>query len=802
MLKRILLIVCSLIILLAVAGYIWLQRSAPQYEGDISMPALQQSVTVHFDDFGVPHIEAENNHDLFMAFGYVHAQERLFQMEMMRRAGSGALAEIIGQPMIKVDRTFLSLGMKEYAEASAARLERQRGTPMHDAIEAYIAGVNYYIEHGPTPPEFSIIGIPKRSFQPVDLYYITGAMAFNFGMAQKTEPVVDYIAKHFTQEHLQAMGLFHTNESAIPTTPHDSAYFESLLGMAQTFNATEAIMPFATLNGSNAWAVSGSKTASGKVIVSNDTHIGYMIPQTWYEAHLKSPEFEMYGHYLAGVPFAMVGRDRYKAWGVTMLLNDDMDFYAEQPSPGDSTLFLYEGNFEACAQKNYTIRVKGAADTTIQVRVTRHGPIINDIFKSMPDKPIAVKWTYTQLENQNLEALWQMNTAHDLTNFEKGVSRIHAPGLSVNYGDAEGHIAWWAAAKLTQRPQTMNSWTIHDGSSAANEWQGYYPFEMNPRCIDPAHGYIYSANDWPDDLLKYSSDTNHTALHYPGYYKPQYRADRIQALLQPENEWTLEKMKSLINDCRSEVDESILKTWLTILESSSMQNDARFAQLKPMLAWDGEYNPELVAPTVFNRMLYHSTRFAMEDEMGANLFSLFLTTHQFQRTLKVLHENPESIWWDNVHTSTRETQAEVLAIAFDKTYNELSETFGSNPQQWKWSRSASLELKHPLGEVALFRPLFNISKHEVWGGNETIHQSGFYLDSTSYAKVFFGSQMRTMVDFADVDNGLNITPSGQSGHVLSPHYDDQAKLYAQRSFRSQTLLINNDWRKLLLVNKQ
>ena len=485
-----------------------------------------------------------------------------------------------------------------------------------------------------------------------------------------------------------------------------------------------------------------------------------------------------------------------------MLLNDDMDFYAEQPSPGDSTLFLYEGNFEACAQKNYTIRVKGAADTTIQVRVTRHGPIINDIFKSMPDKPIAVKWTYTQLENQNLEALWQMNTAHDLANFEKGVSRIHAPGLSVNYGDADGHIAWWAAAKLTQRPQTMNSRIIHDGSSAANEWQGYYPFEMNPRCIDPEHGYIYSANDWPDDLLKYSPDSNHPALHYPGYYKPQYRADRIQTLLKPENEWTLEKMRSLINDCRSEVDESILKSWLTILESSSLQNDARFAQLKPMLEWDGEYNPELVAPTVFNRMLYHSTRFAMEDEMGANLFSLFLTTHQFQRTLKVLHENPESIWWDNVHTSTRETQAEVLAIAFDKTYNELSETFGSNPQQWKWSRSASLELKHPLGEVALFRPLFNISKHEVWGGNETIHQSGFYLDSTSYAKVFLGSQMRTMVDFADVENGLNITPSGQSGHVLSRHYDDQTELYAQRSFRSQTLLINNDWRKLLLVNKQ
>ena len=294
MLKRILLICLSLVLLSPVAIYFWLKSSAPQYEGEISLPMLQSEVKVHFDDFGIPHIEAENNHDLFMAFGYVHAQERLFQMEMMRRAGSGTLAEIIGQPMIKVDRIFLTLGMKEYAEASAAKLMQQKGTPMYEAIENYLAGVNHYIDHGPTPPEFSIIGITKRKFEPVDLYYITGAMAFNFGMAQKTEPAVDFIARNFSTEHLAEMGLFHGSESAIPTTPHDSAYFQSMLKLADVFSTTESLLPFATLNGSNAWAVSGSKTASGEVIVSNDTHIGYMIPQTWYEAHLKSPEFDVW----------------------------------------------------------------------------------------------------------------------------------------------------------------------------------------------------------------------------------------------------------------------------------------------------------------------------------------------------------------------------------------------------------------------------------------------------------------------------------------------------------------------------
>jgi penicillin amidase len=793
--KKLIILVAAIVTIALLGSYIWLHSSLPTYEGSLPLRGLQKPVTVHFDDFGVPHIEAENNHDLFMAFGFVHAQERLFQMEMMRRAGSGTLAEIIGQPMIKVDRIFLTLGMKEYAEVSAARLEQQKFTPMYEAIEAYLAGVNQFIDNGPTPPEFSIIGITKRKFEPIDLYYITGAMAFNFGMAQKTEPAIDFIARNFTPEHLNQMGLFHENESAIPTTPHDSAYFRSLLSLADAFRETESIMPFATLNGSNAWAVSGSKTESGEVIVSNDTHIGYMIPQTWYEAHLHSPEFEMYGHYLAGVPFAMIGRDRHKAWGVTMLLNDDMDFYAEQPSPGDSTLFLYNGNYETCEMKKYTIRVKGSQDTTIDVRVTRHGPVVNDVFKSMPSQPVSVKWTYTQLENQNLEALWKMNIARDFSSFEQGVALVHAPGLSINYGDAQGHIAWWAAARLTQRPETMNSWTIHDGSDSTNEWIGFYSFDMNPRCIDPEHGFIYSANDWPDDLMKYSTDTSHKPLFYPGYYKPQYRADRIRTLLEPENAWTLEKMKDLINDCRSEVDESIWKTWQPILATTHADY---YAEINNHVSWSGEYSPELVTPTLYNRILYHSMRMAMEDEMGPEYFRLFLTTHQFQRTIKVLHENPQSIWWDNVHTSATETHASILAAAFEKAYRELKSTLGDDPKNWTWRKAAYVDLKHPLGEVAALRPFFNIGKREVWGGNETIHQSGFYLDSTSYAKVFFGSQMRTMVDFSDVENGLNITPSGQSGHLLSPHYDDQAELYANRKFREQTLQIRDTWKTLVL----
>jgi len=235
------------------------------------------------------------------------------------------------------------------------------------------------------------------------------------------------------------------------------------------------------------------------------------------------------------------------------------------------------------------------------------------------------------------------------------------------------------------------------------------------------------------------------------------------------------------------------------LQQSNLKDDARLKKAQQYLNWDGEYNPSLVAPTLFNRILYHSMRLAMEDEIGKQLFNLFLTTHQFQRSIKALNDQPESPWWDNIHTVQRETRQDILAAAFEAAYTEMSETFGPNPEHWTWGKSAYVELKHPLGEVAALRPLFSLAKREVWGGNETIHQSGFYHDSTSYAKVFFGSQMRTMIDFADVENGLNITPSGQSGHLMSEHYDDQAAIYARREFRPQTLNTANCRKKLRLL---
>jgi penicillin G amidase len=796
--KRILISVVVLALACMAIGYFWLKSSAPNYNGDLQITGLSQPVDIHFDEYGVPHIYAQNKHDLYMAFGYVHAQDRLFQMEMIRRAGSGRLAEIIGRPVLKVDKLFRSIGLKQYAQESAAYINSQKDTPLYNDMMAYLEGLNYYISNGKTPPEFSLIGIPKEPFTVEDIFFITGAMSFSFSQAQKTDPIIDYIHQKYGNEYLEDLGLWHgkdesfirTNKSNLIDVVEHLPGVQSSIGsqstdisLALAFQEIESLLPYAPLEGSNSWVVDGKHTKSGKVMFCNDTHIGYLLPQTWYEAHLNCPDFEIYGHFMSGVPFALVGRNSQLSWGLTMLLNDDMDFYHEKINTENPSQVWNKDHWSEMTQRQEVIKIKGEADTILDIAISRHGPIVNKAFDGMNMKdPIAMFWAYTQLPNRTMDALYGMNNSKDLNSFQKNLPLIHGPGLNVNYGDAQGNIAWWGCAALIKRPGHVNSWTILDGASGADDPLGYYPFDKNPSCINPEWGYIYSANDWPQ-AIGMGSDS---LLWYPGYYKPQYRADRIRSLLEGQTEWDYESMKKVMTDEVNVADSELMAKWLQILsKDKKWKEDANNLLYSELFDWNGSYNPINPSPALFNYMLYEYLHLAMEDEMGADNFNLFLSTHQVQRTQELLMEHPESRWWDNVNTEAIENQSQIIHQAYSNAIGKLTKKFGSSHKVWNWRKVCTLELKHPMGEVKWFRPLFNIGPDEVFGSNETILQSGFKLDSTGEYKVYFGSQMRIIVDFAQTDSALNITPSGQSGHLMSEHYSDQHDLYMSRQFRTQ-----------------
>jgi penicillin amidase len=808
--KRIILAVLFLIVALVIFVFYKGNSTAPQYDGQLDLDGLNEAVVVKYDQTGIPHIEAKNKADLYTAFGYVHAQDRLFQMELLRRAGSGRLAEIIGEPMIKVDKMFHTIGLPQYAEQSAKSLRQDQNSPMYRDIICYLNGINAFIAKGEFSPEFMLMGFEPKPFTVEDLYAITGAMSFSFSQAQKTEPVISAIATTYDSTYLNDIGLWHqTAEGFIPNNFPDKINQEldsTIMSLSALFQEVHEALPFSPLQGSNAWVVGGKRTKSGDVMFCNDTHIGYLVPQTWYEAYLTCPDFEMYGHFMAAVPFALVGRNADLSWGLTMLLNDDMDFYYEKIE-GDSV--YYQGQRAAIETREVEIKVKDAENVKFTIRSTPHGPIVNDAFDgiSADERPVSMRWIYTEKENKTVHAFYQMNNANDMATFETALPLIHAPGLSINYGDKAGNIAWWACAQLIHRPAHVNSWTILDGASGNDDWQEFIDFKYNPRSINPERGFIYSANNWPEkfDYVVQTAQGNMSvdSVWYPGYYKPEYRGDRITKLLSSRKDWDMESMKKVMTDTKSDADETVMLRFKTILNKViDFNGDPQYIPYKELWPWDGQYLREDYRPTFFTKMLYHYLHGACADELGEEGFKMFLTTHQIQRAQGVLIEQETSPWWDDVNTKDKkETRADIIKAAFDKTLNELNDQFGSNPKIWNWRKACSLELKHPLGEVAMLRPFFNVGPQPVDGGNETIMQSGFLLNETGEYKVFFGSQMRIIVDFADVANGINMTPCGQSGHLFSKHYNDQFERYCNKEFRPQYMrkLFNEEAEDVLVL---
>lgn len=768
--------VLALVAVAFVASWLWLRHSKPQHTGSVKMNGLSAPVDAYFDEEGIPHVYAQNKFDLYRVFGYLHAQDRLFQMEMLRRAGSGRLAEIIGKPLLKVDKMFRTIGLPDYARQSASILEKDTTGTLQE-VQAYLEGVNTFLDEGPTPPEFALIGIPKEHFSLYDLYCITGAMSFSFSQAQKTDPVLHYVRTALSMQHLKDLAVFHDSlESYIPAYPDGGPLSSAdAVNMVNMIAEIEEALPYQPLLGSNSWVVGGSKSESKLPIFCNDTHIGYMLPQTWYEAHLACPGFEIYGHFLAGVPFALVGRNRAMSWGLTMLLNDDMDFYSEKIDNGRVTI----GDTQVPLQeRTEIIKIKGEKDTTILVRTTPHGPLVSDVFDGFT-QPVSMKWSYTLIPNRTVHAFRGMNGATNLGEFKRHLSSIHGPGLNITYADTAGNIAWWACAALVDRPDSTLSLTFLDGSSGREEWRGYIPFEKNPRSINPPSGFVYSANDWPDTI---------DGKWYPGYYKPQYRADRIRKLLEPKNDWNTESMRSVMTDHISDADAKVMKMMAMIFAAEQGPVHGRFEVYKDLFMWDGSYTPSSVSATLFNTVLYYYLEGALKDELGDELFGLFLSTHQVQRAQVYLMQQSDSPWWDDVSTTNvKETRKQILAAAFMKATDLLREEFGDNPVNWEWREVCSLEFKHPLGEVALLKPLVNRGPYEVYGGNETILQSGFKMDSTGLFKVFFGSQMRIIADMAYPEDGVSITPAGQSGHLLSGFYNNQSERYVQLEFRPQLL---------------
>ncbi|MDA0314553.1 MAG: penicillin acylase family protein [Bacteroidetes bacterium] len=767
-----------IVLLTALLGFIY--WNSPQYDGEVALTGLSKEVVTHFDEYGVPHIYAQNEADAYRALGYVHAQERLFQLEMLRRVGSGTLAELLGPDVVEIDQFFHTLGIPKHAKESTKALLAKGNSPWKSALEAYIEGVNQFIEQGQLPVEYLLLGEKPRVYTLDDMHSVLGYMSFSFAMGLKTDPLVTQIARKWGSDYLASLSVQSLpSHHVIPVN-----YPDSLVAVGSIVNSKLTALleklPTPLLEGSNAWVISGSRTKSGKVLFANDTHIDFASPSIWFEAHIEYPGYSFYGNHLAGIPFGLVGHSRHHSVGLTMFENDDQDFFEEKLNPTNSNEILVGDSIYPITSRTEVIQVKGQPSIAFEIKETIHGPVINPVVKeirALTSNPVTSWWVYLLEPTRALEAVYQLNHASTMQDVADASSLIHAPGLNIMYGDDKGNIAWWAAAKLPIRGAAVHSKIFADGSDLAAQPQGWYPFTENPQSINPESGFIASANNQPD--------STRSGLFFPGYYYPGERWNRIAKTVTAKKDWDQESMQALQLET---VNEQSIKTAAFLLTQVEQGNFEKYTEILEELGqWEGDHDLKHTAPTLFYKWLYHTLRLAMEDELGKEGFESYLQTFMMIRSTAHFLNHEQNLWWDKKNTKTKEKRAEIISEALRTSLDELTQQFGEDQSDWEWKKAISVEHPHPLGAKNPLDKLFNVRTEAVEANEESVNKLAFKLNGSGIYKVTSGPAMRILLDFENVEKSVSVLPTGNSGNRFSKHYSDQKDLFVEGKYRPQLM---------------
>jgi penicillin amidase len=778
--KKLLAILGSLVLLLILGLLVFIFYQGPQYDGKLNLSGLEEEVTVYFDNYGIPHIYAQNEEDAYRALGYVHAQDRLFQLEMMRRVGSGTLAEFLGKDLLEIDRFFHTLGIPKHSKESAVAFLAQGETPWKAAAEAYLKGVNEFIANGTLPVEYLLLGEKPKSYTIEDMHAIIGYMSFTFAMGLKTDPLVTKMARELGPEYLASLSV-HTlpEHHRIPVNYPDSLRLDSGL-VSSTLSALLEKLPVPLLEGSNAWVIAGSRTKSGKVLFNNDTHIGFSSPSVWYEAHLEYPGFSFYGNHLAGVPFGLVGHSRHHSIGLTMFENDDQDFFEEKLNPNNPQEILVGDSILPILSRKEQINIKGQKPVEFEIRETIHGPIINPVSKevaALTSNPVASWWVYTQEPSKALEAIYRFNHAKSIREVASAAELIHAPGLNIMYGDSAGNIAWWAAAKLPIRGEKVHSKIFADGSDPESQPIGWYRFSDNPQSINPKIGFVATANNQPDSMRN--------GILFPGYYYPGERWNRIAKTITSGEDWDSESIRELQLESLNEVQP---KNGQFMLSHIKREEFSRYSEaLDALQNWNGYHDLDAIAPTLYYKWQFHVLRLAMQDELGLEAFEAYLQTFMMVRSTRHFLTAEANPWWDVKGTDFKESREQIITDALKISLDELAAQFGKDPGDWEWKRAVTVEHPHPLGSQKPLDQIFNVKTDAVSANEESVNKMAFGLKGDGTYTVTSGPAMRIILDFADVEGSVSVLPTGNSGNRFSRHYADQKELYVKGKYRPQLM---------------
>ncbi|MFK7699325.1 penicillin acylase family protein [Pseudomonas caspiana] len=756
--------ILSLLIVLSASLYVYSKQ--PTREGTVGLSHLQRSVAVNYDDRGVPHINAENETDLYRTLGYVHAQDRLFQMEIMRRLARGELAEVLGPKLLDTDKLFRSLRIRERASRYVEQMDHNSAS--WKAMEAYLDGVNQYQDSHAKPMEFDVLGIQKRPFTAEDTFSIAGYVAYSFAIAFRTEPLLTYVRDELGSEYLKVFDLDWQPKGALNLAASD---WKDLGAIAQLSEQAMAGNGLPQFEGSNAWAISGNRTKSGKPLLAGDPHISFSVPSVWYEAQLTAPGFELYGYHNALVPVAFLGHNKDFGWSLTMFQNDDLDLIAEKVNPDNPNQVWYHDKWVDMTSSEQQIAVKGQDPVALTLRTSPHGPIINDVLGESAGKtPIAMWWAFLDTENPIFDGFYQLNRADTLDKVRAAAAKVQAPGLNIVWANANGDIGWWAAAQLPVRPTGVNPSFILDGSTVQADKLGFYPFSTNPQEENPARGYVVSANAQP---------ASPTGMPIPGYYNLADRGQQLNAQLSDNSvRWDLESSKALQLGTTNAYGPRLLAPLLPVLREV-VKDPAELRLVEQLATWRGGYPVDSTSATLFNQFLFNLTYNVFHPKLGDAMFESLLNTKAVDAALPRLTASPDSPWWNGHRTET-------VKVAWDHSLLHLKATFGDDPSQWQWGKAHTLTHGHPLGSQKPLDKIVNVGPFAAPGTHEVTNNLSAQIDSAPWP-VTYGPSTRRLIDFADAAKALTINPVGQSGVPFDKHYSDQAETYIKGGYEKAYL---------------
>ncbi len=761
------------------------RASLPRYEGDLSLAGLSDRVKVFWQPHAIPHLFAANEQDLFLAQGYLHAQERLWQMDISRKFLSGRMAEIFGNFAVPWKELTSHFRHKNGADLdyfmrllgichSAARSLELLPQVHRQRLESYCLGVNRYIERcgRKLPWEFRLLRIEPEPWYPADCLALGKGFAFFLSTSLFTRLNMIAIATRLAPQPEKLRSLF-------PSYPNDGpvitqALWDSTRAFWQFSSGAFAASGFHPAgNGSNNWVVAPDRSATRNAILCNDPHLRMTLPSTWYLMHLKAeatasqPDgYEAWGASIPGSPCIQLGHNRHIAWGVTAALCDDVELYLEKIHPTAPDRYLAGNDWRPMEERQESIRVRGGKEVVRKVRLTRHGPVISDFRGYRPaTEVLALRWTAHD-PSQEFRCLYGVNRARDWNGFLDSLSYQSAPTLNYVYADREGNIGYSLAGNIPRRPSVPTLLPL-EGWRSENEWRGYIPFGELPRLYNPPKGAIATSNHRIAD-----EQFPHYLSHF---FEPPYRIRRIEQLLASKSKLSLTSMEAMQVDnlsLHAKALIEVLKPDLTDLPAE----DGRLREAATrLLRWDGRCAEESVEATLFH--VFHQRLLAnlLLPELGEDLFTAQLEIfNQCINSTDEILKNPHSPWF------AKQSRRDLVFKSLSETIGQLKQILGDDIQKWTWGTIHALTLNHALGRLKLLSPLVSIGPVPSCGDCTTLNL-GFYRHSEPYRHTV-GASLRFITDLGHLDKSRFILSSGQSGHPSSPHYSDQTTLWQKGEY--------------------